>query len=165
MVERMTISTTRAADRPSPTTRLAAYGVSVFRVVIGAMFLTHGTANLFGWPAGGNAPEVFAWPGWYASVIEVVVGALVVLGLFTRPAALLGSGAMAYAYFSVHVADGFWPVTNGAQDAALYAWGFLLLACTGPGALSLGRALTGSRRAEPATGTPVDVRERETARV
>ncbi|MHA3704659.1 DoxX family protein [Jatrophihabitans sp. YIM 134969] len=162
----MTTSTTSpAADRSAPTARLAAYGVTVFRVVIGGMFLTHGTANLFGWPAGGTAPDVFAWPGWYASVIELVVGALVVLGLFTRPAALLGSGAMAYAYFSVHLADGFWPVTNGAQDAALYAWGFLLLACTGPGALSLGRALAAGRRDAAPAGPPIDVRERETARV
>lgn len=157
----MTTSTISRADLPtSPRDRLAAAGVTIFRVVIGGMFLTHGTANLFGWPAGGMSPEVGAWPGWYASVIEIVVGALVVLGLFTRPAALLGSGAMAYAYLSVHLADGFWPVTSGAQDAALYAWGFLLLAFTGPGALSLGRALR-SRRTDavaPAP-TPVEVRE------
>jgi putative oxidoreductase len=162
----MTTSTTSpTADRSAPTARLAAYGVTVFRVVIGVMFATHGSANLFGWPAGGMAPEFGQWPGWYASVIELVVGVLVVVGLVTRPAALLGSGAMAYAYFSEHLADGFWPVTNGAQDAALYAWAFLLLACTGPGALSLGRALVRGRRGEPDTVTPIEVRERETARV
>ena len=131
--------------------------MTVFRVVIGAMLLTHGTANLFGWPAGGMSPEVGAWPGWYASVLEVVVGGLVVLGLSTRPAALLGSGAMAYAYFSVHLADGFWPVTSGAQDAALFAWGLLLLGSTGPGVLSLGRALAGPRSPARARTTPVDV--------
>jgi putative oxidoreductase len=159
MVERMTTSTTSPAADPSLSARLATYGVAVFRVVIGGMFLTHGTANLFGWPAGGMSPEAFAWPGWYASVIELVVGALVLLGLFTRPAALLGSGAMAYAYFSVHLGDGFWPVTNGAQDAALYAWGFLLLACTGPGAFSLGRALVGGRGDTSSEAEPIDVRE------
>lgn len=157
MVESMTMSAIR--PETSVRDRLTGVGVGIFRVVVGAMFLTHGTANLFGWPAGGNAPEFGAWPGFYASVIEVVVGALVLVGLFTRVAALLGSGAMAYAYFTVHLADGFWPVTNGAADAALFAWGLLLLAFTGGGVLALDRAFTRRRRDERTAPQPVEVRE------
>jgi putative oxidoreductase len=66
-----------------------------------------------------------------------VGGILIALGLFTRPAAFLSSGLMAFAYFIGHGLSGFWPVTNGGELAVLYCWLFLYLAAQGPGAWSI----------------------------
>ncbi|SHX45353.1 DoxX family protein [Mycobacteroides abscessus subsp. bolletii] len=68
------------------------------------------------------------WPYWWAGVLEVIVGALLVLGLWTRTAAVLGSGAMAYAYFFTHVPTSWNPVENDGGYAVALCWGFLLLA-------------------------------------
>ena len=77
------------------------------------------------------------WPFWYAGVIELVCGALILLGVLTRAAAFLSSGAMAFAYFTEHQPDGLFPLQNGGLSPALFCWGFLLLVFFGPGALSL----------------------------
>ena len=86
--------------------------LGIFRIVIGFLFALHGTAKLFGWPAtkGGGAVPFGTWPYWWAGVIELVVGVLVALGVFTRIAAILGSGTMAYAYFTAHQAKGLLPI-------------------------------------------------------
>jgi putative oxidoreductase len=71
-------------------------------------------------------------------VLELVGGALIVLGLFTRPVAFLLSGMMAVAYFQFHaMSGGLFPMVNGGELAALYCWVFLYLAFAGPGALSV----------------------------
>ena len=62
---------------------------------------------------------------------------LVMAGLFTRPAAVLASGSMAYAYFVVHQPEGLMPIQNGGELAAVYSWAFLLLVFTGAGAWSI----------------------------
>ena len=114
--------------------------LAVFRIVIGALFALHGTAKLFGWPASKSGAVPFgSWPFWWAGVIELVVGLLVALGLFARLAALLGSGAMAFAYFTEHQPDGLLPIQNGGELAALYSFAFLLLVFTGSGALAVRR--------------------------
>lgn len=117
--------------------------LGVFRIVIGLLFALHGSAKLFGWPATktGTVP-MGTWPYWWAGVIELVVGVLLVTGLFARPAALLGSGAMAFAYFTEHQPDGFWPIQNGGELAVLYCFSLFLIAFAGTGAFALG-----SRRA------------------
>jgi putative oxidoreductase len=112
--------------------------LGVFRIVVALLFAMHGTAKLSGWPAGSPAP-VGAWPMWWAGVLEVVLGALIAVGLFTRAAAFIASGMMAVAYFWRHLPDGFWPIVNGGESAALYSFVFLLLVFTGPGALSVSR--------------------------
>jgi putative oxidoreductase len=112
--------------------------LGVFRIVVALLFLLHGTAKLFGWPDGSPA-EVGLWPMWWAGVLEVVLGSLVALGLFTRAAAFVASGMMAVAYFWIHFADGFWPTVNGGETAVLYCFAFLLLVFTGPGALAISR--------------------------
>ena len=123
---------------------------SLFRIVIGLLFSLHGAGSvlgLFGGSAGsGTALEVGVWPGWWAGLIQLVCGILVMMGLFTRPAAVLASGSMAYAYFVVHQPHALMPTQNGGVSSALYAWTFLAIAVLGAGPWSLD-ALRG-RRAE-----------------
>ncbi|MCS0638280.1 DoxX family protein [Streptomyces sp. LP05-1] len=117
------------------------YALGLFRIVIGLLFLCHGAASLFGVLGGGagsgGTVPAGAWPGWYAAVIQLVGGALVLLGLGTRAAAFVSSGSMAYAYFSVHQGEGLFPIQNGGEASALFCWALLLLVFTGPGALAL----------------------------
>lgn len=115
--------------------------LALFRIVVGLMFLCHGVASLFG-VLGGNqgtrqAVEFASWPGWWAALIQLVCGALVLLGLFTRPSAVLASGSMAYAYFVVHQPHALLPLNNGGELAAMYCWAFFLIAILGPGAWAL----------------------------
>ncbi|CAA0106109.1 Uncharacterised protein [Mycolicibacterium vanbaalenii] len=110
----------------------------MFRVVIGFLFALHGTVKLFGWPPGvGSAAQFGAWPSWWAGLIELVAGLLVMAGLFTRAAAFVASGTMAVAYFWQHQADGLLPIQNGGESAVLYCFAFLLLTLTGGGLWAL----------------------------
>lgn len=123
-------------------TRLDTYHspvLGLFRIVIGFLFAIHGTVKLFGWPIsqGGGPVPVGTWPYWYAGVIELVVGVLVMLGLFTRIAAIVGSGQMAYAYFTEHQSKGLLPIENGGELAVLYCFSFLLIAFAGAGSFAL----------------------------
>ncbi|WP_443056421.1 DoxX family protein [Streptomyces sp. MUM 178J] len=122
------------------------YALGAFRIVVGLLFACHGAASLFGILGGmggsGATVPAGAWPGWYAAVIQLVGGGLVLLGLGTRSAAFIASGSMAYAYFSVHQPEGLFPLQNGGEASALFCWALLLLVFTGPGALALDRVLT-----------------------
>ena len=126
---------------PSPERRLDRYApaaLALFRIIIGFLFALHGTAKLFGWPVTkGGAVPVGTWPYWWAGVIELAVGLLVVLGLFTRVAAVIGSGTMAFAYFTEHQPKALLPIENGGELAVLYCFAFLLIAFTGSGAFAL----------------------------
>ncbi|MBG0855610.1 DoxX family protein [Streptomyces spinoverrucosus] len=117
------------------------YVLGLFRIVIGLLFLCHGAAKLFGVLGGadgqGGTVSVGTWPTGYSGVIELVGGALVMLGLGTRAAAFIASGAMAYAYFKVHQPGALWPMENGGESAALFCWAMFLLVFTGSGALGL----------------------------
>ncbi|MBU8857366.1 MULTISPECIES: DoxX family protein [unclassified Micromonospora] len=128
--------------------------LSLFRIVTGVLFLCHGAASIFGVfggnPATGGIVRFATWPGWWAALIQLVCGALVLVGLFTRPAALLASGSMAYAYFVVHQPDHLMPMQNGGEPAALFCWSFLLVAVLGPGNWALDTLL--ARRRSTATG-------------
>ena len=129
--------------------RLAAPTWSLFRIVAGLLFLCHGLASVFGVLGGsrgtGQPIDAGTWPSWYAGVIQLVCGALVLLGLATRPAAILASGSMAYAYFTVHQPQALMPIQNGGVTPALYAWTFLTIAVLGAGPWSLD-ALIARRR-------------------
>ncbi|MFE7429094.1 DoxX family protein [Streptomyces sp. NPDC057545] len=114
------------------------YALGLFRIVVGLLFACHGAAALFGL-FGDSSVAAGTWPKWYAAAIQLVGGGLVALGLGTRIAALISSGSMAYAYFTVHQADGLFPIQNGGEAAAIFCWVFLLLVFSGPGALSLDR--------------------------
>lgn len=128
--------------------------LSLFRIVVGALFVCHGAASIFGIfggnPATGGAVPAGTWPGWWAALIQLICGALVLVGLVTRPAALLASGSMAYAYFVVHQPHGLLPLGNGGELAALFCWSFLLVAVLGPGPWALDALLARRRPATPA---------------
>ncbi|EHR59225.1 DoxX family protein [Saccharomonospora cyanea] len=128
--------TTESATTTSRRSRTEASVLAVFRMVVAFLFVCHGVQGFgaFGGIDGAGTGVPFgSWPGWWASVIEVGAGGLVLAGLFTRPAALLCSGAMAYAYFVVHQPTALFPLENMGEPAALYSWIFLLLAVFGPG--------------------------------
>jgi len=136
---------------------------SLFRIVLGLFFALHGAASLFGIFGGnrgtGRAVELGAWPGWWAALIQLVGGGLVLLGLSTRIAAIICSGSMAYAYFIVHQPEGLLPMNNGGELAALFCWSFLLIAAFGPGEWSLDAVLARRRdRAKAAQPAPVRAR-------
>ncbi|MGW2725079.1 DoxX family protein [Streptomyces sp. NPDC001492] len=120
------------------------YALGLFRIVVGLLFACHGAAALFGVLGGaagtdGGTVETGAWPFWYAAVIQLVGGILVLLGLTTRVAAFIASGSMAYAYFKVHQPNALWPMENGGEAAAMFSWALLLLVFTGSGAFGLDR--------------------------
>lgn len=126
--------------------------LSLLRIMSGLLFLAHGTQKFLSFPAGEMAGSgwAFADPGAYAGVIELATGALIALGLFTRPAAFLASGTMAAAYFMAHATQNFWPVNNMGDAAILYCFVFLYFVFAGPGRLSLDAWLDGRRRGTPA---------------
>jgi putative oxidoreductase len=110
--------------------------LTVFRVVFGLLFLCHGLSTLVGWPAPFAAP-VGQWPDYYAGWIETITGSSITVGLATRLAALVASGEMAFAYLTVHLAHGFFPINNHGEDAVMYCFAFFLLIFTGGGAYAL----------------------------
>ena len=116
--------------------RLAPYLLSILRIVAGLLFLEHGLSKLFGFPQSGHLPEFLSLI-WFAGAIELVGGILVALGLFTRAAAFVMSGEMAFAYFMSHAPRDFYPIINGGDAAILYCFLFLFLAFAGAGPLSL----------------------------
>jgi len=119
--------------------------LAVFRVIFGLLFMCHGLSSLIDWPANTLAP-VGQWPDYYAGWIETITGALITLGLFTRPAAFLAAGEMAFAYFTVHLPHGFFPINNHGEEAVMYCFAFLLLIFAGGGAYALDARRGGRRR-------------------
>jgi putative oxidoreductase len=119
------------------------YARSVLRIVVGFTFTLHGCQKLFGMfgGMGGHGASPMGSELWVAGVIETFGGALIFLGLFTRPVAFLLCGEMAVAYFKQHFPRGFWPIVNGGELAVLYCFVFLYLAVAGGGPLSLDRAI------------------------
>lgn len=119
--------------------RRAPYALAALRIVSGAIFLEHGTQKFLGFPPGEAALSGLALdnPGAFAGIVELVAGVLIVLGLFTRPAAFLASGTMAVAYWYAHAPQNFFPVNNMGDAAILYCFIFLYLIFAGPGAWSV----------------------------
>jgi putative oxidoreductase len=110
--------------------------LSILRIVVGLLFMEHGTAKLLGFPPGTATPPLFGLM-WFAGLIELVGGALVALGLATRAAAFIMSGEMAVAYFMAHFPQNFFPLVNRGDAAVLYCFVFLYLAVAGGGPWSL----------------------------
>ena len=114
--------------------------LSIVRIVVGLLFLEHGLSKYLGFPA--PSPAAFHVLGilGLAGAIESVCGALVTIGLFTRVAAFIASGEMAFAYFISHVPRNFFPMINGGDAAVLYCFIFLFFALEGGGPWSIDAA-------------------------
>lgn len=113
--------------------------LALLRIVAGLLFFSHALVKLIGFPPGappGQQHDLMTLLG-AAAIIEAVTGILIVIGLFTRPAAFLAAGEMAVGYWLVHAPQGFHPVVNHGEPAILYCFIFLYLAAAGPGAFSL----------------------------
>jgi putative oxidoreductase len=121
--------------------------LSILRIVLAFLFLQVGTMKLFGFPIS-MPPGVTISVGsllWCAGMIEVIGGTLFLLGLFTRPAAFILSGEMAFAYFIGHAPNGFWTVANQGAPAVFFCFAFLYYSAVGAGPWSLD-ALLARRR-------------------
>ncbi|HTV38554.1 MAG TPA: DoxX family protein [Xanthobacteraceae bacterium] len=116
--------------------------LSLLRIMAGLLFLEHGTAKLFGFPPHGAIP-VYPNIEWFAGRIELIGGALVALGLYTRPIAFLLSGEMAIGYFADHAPRSFFPLLNGGESAILFCFVFFYLVFAGGGPLSLDKLISG----------------------
>jgi putative oxidoreductase len=126
---------------------------SVLRIVAAFLFMLHGTTKLFAFPQGMGPDQtgtatLWTQP-WFAGVLEVFGGALLLLGLFTRPVAFLLAGEMAVAYFQVHAPRAFWPTLNGGEAAALYCFVWLFYFAAGAGPWSVDAMLGSGRRHVP----------------
>lgn len=133
------------------------YVLGVFRIVVGLLFACHGAATLFdilGGPHGGGVPEFGAWPGWWAAAIQLVGGIFVLVGFGTRPAAVISSGSMAYAYFTQHQPHGVFPIENSGEPAVMFCWTLLIIAFFGPGNLALGSFLMKAKVVESSEEKP-----------
>lgn len=108
--------------------------LSVLRIAAALTFLHHGTSKLLGLPPFPMPlnPLLYA-----AGTIELVGGALLLIGLFTRPVAFIASGMSAVGYFMVHAPKGLYPSVNGGEAILLYAFIFLYLAAAGAGPWSV----------------------------
>ncbi len=121
--------------------RLSAYApqaLAVLRIVAAFLFLLHGTQKLAGFPATEFMPPVGSI-FWFAGVIEIVTGLLMLVGFFTRPAAFLASGTMAVAYWMAHAPGNLFPTNNGGDAPILFCFVFLYLVFAGPGAWSVNK--------------------------
>lgn len=108
--------------------------LSLLRIVAAFMFIQHGTQKIFGFPVAARGPyELLTLSPGLAGLLEVILGFLLLLGLFTRPVAFVLSGFMAVAYFMAHAPASFWPIENGGESAVLYCFVFLYFAAAGGG--------------------------------
>ena len=114
--------------------RLEPHAYALLRIVTGLLFIFHGLQK-FGF-FGGRLADLMTRYG-AAAIIEVVGGALVMVGLFTAPVAFICSGQMAAAYFLSHAPQAFWPIQNRGELAVLYCFVFLYVAARGSGMWSL----------------------------
>ena len=113
------------------------YTYAVFRIAIGFMFLCHGTQKLFSLPI--DFPYPLNAMSTSAGVIELVAGALIIVGFYSRYAAFIASGTMAVAYWMVHGLNNPFPIANGGEISAFYCFAFLYIATKGPGIWSLNK--------------------------
>ena len=126
--------------------RLAPRLLSVLRVISGFLLIAHGTQKFFAFPTAPSfgQPHLMSLLG-LAAVLELGGGALLLIGLFTRPVAFVLSGFTAVAYFMQHAPRGFWPIANGGELAVLYCFVFLYMAAAGGGAWSADRMMRSKR--------------------
>ncbi len=121
---------------------------SLLRIVAALFFMLTGTTKLFAFPVGvppnGGTVHLISQMG-LGGILETFGGALLLLGLFTRPVAFILSGEMAVAYFQFHFPNGFWPMLNGGITAVVYCFVWLFFSAAGAGPWSLDAQRANSR--------------------
>jgi putative oxidoreductase len=111
---------------------------SIFRIIVGLLLFQFGVAKLLKFPAGTVFDKVQPFSlFWIAGSIELVLGGMLILGLFTRPVAFVLSGEMAFAYFIEHAPRNFIPLLNGGENAIMFCFACLYFACAGGGPISV----------------------------
>jgi putative oxidoreductase len=123
----------------NPLNRYAPYALGLLRIVTALIFIAHGTQKLFGFPSagtGGALPAAFTLY-WFAGVLELVGGLLVLVGFQTRIVAFILSGQMAFAYWMAHAPKSIYPALNSGDAAILYCFIFLYLVFAGAGAFAI----------------------------
>lgn len=119
------------------TTQLAAWRprfLSILRIVTSVLYFAHGTQKIFGFPPSTRPADTMTW---ITGGLEVVFGALLIVGFLTRPSAFLMSGMMAVAYWIAHAPRSVFPVLNGGDAAILFCFVFLYIVFAGPGPWSI----------------------------
>ena len=124
-----------------PLAPFAPYAYAILRIIAGLLFVAHGAQKTFGWFGGQPVPlgSLFGLAG----IIEIVLGIVIALGLFTSYAAFIASGEMAVAYFIGHFPKSFWPLENEGELAVLFCFIFLYMATRGSGIWSVDAARGG----------------------
>ena len=128
--------------------RYAPQALSLLRIVASLIFILHGSSKILGFPVSEMGMPPMGSLFWIGGLLELVGGLLLLIGLFSRPVALILSGEMAVAYWMVHAPQSTFPMINGGDAAILYCFVFLLIAATGPGPWSIDASLR-RRRTEP----------------
>ena len=111
--------------------------IAALRIMTGLLFVEHGTGKLFGFPALPGLDKMPVGLLYTTAALELVGGALLVVGLLTRPVAFVLAGFMAVAYFMAHASKAFYPILNGGELAALYSFVFLYFVFAGAGPWSV----------------------------
>ena len=116
--------------------------LSVLRIIMGLMIIQHGMAKILGFPAVASFASLspFSLIG-VAGLIELIGGALLIVGLLTRPVAFIISGEMAFAYFMAHAPKDFYPLINGGTLAIMFCFTCLFLSTAGAGPWSVDAAM------------------------
>lgn len=130
-------------------TAYAGKALGLLRIVAALLLIEHATSKLIGFPPFtlGTLPAMGSML-WIAGVIELVGGALLLVGLLSRPVAFLLSGEMASAYWIMHAPQSTFPLNNGGDGPILFCFIFLLIAATGPGEWSVDENVLGKRKAK-----------------
>ena len=118
--------------------------LSILRIVLGVLLLQHALMKLFSFPGPFMRPVVTGELIWFAGVLELIGGVLLIIGLFTRWTAFILAGLMAFAYFMGHAPRGFYPIINGGNLAILYCFVAFYLFFSGPGPWSVDAQRSGS---------------------
>jgi putative oxidoreductase len=123
--------------------------LSLLRIAAALVFMQHGSQKLFHYPPSGApgpvAPLTLLSQTGVAGILEFFGGLLLLIGLFTRPVALIVCGEMAVAYFTVHLPRAFLPIVNRGELAAVLCFVFLYLAFAGGGSWSVDALISGRR--------------------
>lgn len=121
--------------QPDRLQQLSPYVLSIVRIVVAVLFFEHGLSKMIGFPGAQVAPALTLH--WFSGMLEFAGGALLAVGLFTRAAAFVVSGEMAFAYFLGHAPRGLFPQLNGGDAAILYCFIFFYFVFADAGPWSL----------------------------